>query len=152
MKTSLFTLLSIVVLLLCGTAPAAAAPAAGPEKVILPDGTFFPFWDDQTVYRKTYHVAGRSPQASDSNAGTEEKPLKTIGRAAEIVEPGEKVVIHEGVYRECVSPRRVRHRRRPAAGRESLELQGQRRAQLTQDDLKIGQGVGNASMGRRVAL
>ncbi len=106
MKTSLVTLLSIVVLLLCGTAPAATAPAAGPEKVVLPDGTFFPFWDDQTVYRKTYHVAGRNPQASDANPGTEEKPWKTIGRAAEIVGPGEKVIVHEGVYRECVSPRR----------------------------------------------
>jgi len=106
MKTVLFPLSLTVVLLLGVTAPAAAAPAAGTEKVILPDGTLFPFWDDQTVYRKTYHVAGRNPQASDENPGTEEKPWKTIGRAAEVVRPGEKVVVHEGVYRECVSPRR----------------------------------------------
>ena len=104
MKTALFTLVSMMVLLLCNTAR--SAPAAGPEKVILPDGTCFPFWDDQTVYRKTYHVAGRCPLASDANPGTEEKPFRTIGRAAEIVLPGEKVVVHEGLYREWVSPRR----------------------------------------------
>jgi len=106
MKTELLTLLFLVFLLFCATAPAAAAPAAGPEKVVLLDGTSFPFWDDQTVYRKTYHVAGRNPRASDANPGTEEKPWKTMGRAAEVLEPGEKVVVHEGVYRECVSPRR----------------------------------------------
>ena len=106
MKTTLGTLLSTVVLLYCVRSTAAAVPTASPDKVRLPDGTFFRFWDDQTVYRKAYHVAGRNPQASDANPGTEEKPLKTIGRAAEIVEPGEKVVVHEGIYRECVNPRR----------------------------------------------
>ena len=106
MKTSLFTFLSLVVLLGCGTARAATVPAPGPEKVILPDGTFFPFWRDQTVYRKTYHVAGRNPQAADANPGTEEKPWQTIGRAAQMLQPGEKVIVHEGLYRECVSPQR----------------------------------------------
>ncbi len=105
MRNTLFALPSLITLLSCATA-SARAPTVSPEKVILPDGTFFQFWDDQTVYRKVYHVAGRNPQASDANPGTEEKPLKTIGRAAEVVQPGEKVVVHEGVYRECVSPRR----------------------------------------------
>ncbi len=106
MKTDLCKLLSIAVVLLCGTTRTVAAPAAAPEKVALPDGTFFPFWDDQTVYRKTYHVDGRNSQARDDNPGTAQKPFKTMGRAAQIVEPGEKVIVHEGVYRECVSPPR----------------------------------------------
>jgi hypothetical protein len=106
MKTTLFTLVSMMVTILSATPSAAKAPAAGQEKVILPNGKFFSFWDDQTVYRKTYHVAGRNPQASDANPGTEEKPFRTIGRAAQIVAPGEKVVVHEGIYRECVRPRR----------------------------------------------
>ena len=84
----------------------AAVPLAAAEKVLLPDGTAFPFWDDSTNYRTTYHVACQDPQASDSNPGTREKPLRTIGRAAEILQPGEKVIVHEGVYRECVRPRR----------------------------------------------
>ena len=76
------------------------------ETVILPDGTAFPFWDDRTDYRVTYHVACQNPQASDANPGTPEKPWRTIGRAAEMLQAGEKVIVHEGVYRECVSPRR----------------------------------------------
>ncbi len=71
----------------------------------LPDGTTFPLWDDQTVYSRVYHVGNRHPHAADTNPGTAEKPFKTIGRAAELLKPGEKVVIHEGVYRECVVPR-----------------------------------------------
>ena len=83
-----------------------AAPLSAGDKAMLPDGTMFPFWDDQTNYRTTYHVACQDPQASDANPGSREKPFRTIGRAAEILQPGEKVVVHEGVYRECVSPRR----------------------------------------------
>jgi hypothetical protein len=48
MKTDRFTLLFPVLRLLGGTAspaPAATAPATGLDKVILPDGTSFPFWD-----------------------------------------------------------------------------------------------------------
>ena len=85
---------------------ATPAPLAAEEKVLLPDGTAFPFWDDHTDYQTSYHVACRDPRASDANPGMRERPLRTIGRAAEILQPGEKVIVHEGVYRECVSPRR----------------------------------------------
>jgi len=76
------------------------------ETVTLPDGTNFPFWDDRTKYAKTYDVACGNPAASDENPGTTEKPFKTMGRAAEVLQPGEKVVVHEGVYREVVRPAR----------------------------------------------
>jgi len=72
----------------------------------LPDGTPFPFWDDKTAYTKVYHVAQQHPRASDGNPGTQEAPLATIGRAAEMLMPGEKAVVHAGVYRECVRPAR----------------------------------------------
>lgn len=72
----------------------------------LPDGTLFPFWDDKTAYTKVYHVAQRHPRAFDDNPGRETAPFATIGRAAEMLMPGEKVVVHAGVYRECVRPAR----------------------------------------------
>jgi hypothetical protein len=76
------------------------------SKVTLPDGRPFRFWDDRTRYARVYHVAQRHPKASDDNPGTEKLPFKTIGRAAAILKPREKVVVHAGVYRECVSPAR----------------------------------------------
>lgn len=48
-----------------------------------------------------YHVA---KTGSDKNDGTRERPFLTISRAAAIAEEGDVVVVHEGVYRECVSP------------------------------------------------
>lgn len=72
----------------------------------MPDGTLFAFWDDVTQYQRVYHVACQSPDAADDSPGTEEKPFKTIGRAAALLQPSEKVVVHEGVYRECVYPAR----------------------------------------------
>lgn len=76
------------------------------ERVILPDGSEFRFWDDKTAYGKVYHVACKHPGASDDNPGTAEKPFASIGRAAGCLQPGEKVLVHEGIYRECVSPSR----------------------------------------------
>ena len=46
------------------------------------------------------------PAASDTNLGTAEMPFKTIGRAAELLEPGERVLVASGVYREWVRPAR----------------------------------------------
>ncbi|HHZ92619.1 TPA: right-handed parallel beta-helix repeat-containing protein [Candidatus Poribacteria bacterium] len=74
--------------------------------IILPDGTEFPFWQDETEYRRMYYVDQQHPGASDGNSGTEEAPFLTIQRAAEVVEPAEKVLIKSGIYREWVQPRR----------------------------------------------
>jgi len=76
------------------------------QQMKLPDGTPFDFWDDETDYTKVYHVACEHPEASDENSGTEDQPFATINRAAAILLPGEKVIVHEGVYRECVCPAR----------------------------------------------
>lgn len=72
----------------------------------MPDGTLFTFWDDVTEYQRVYHVACAHPGASDENPGTAEAPFATINHAAAILQPGEKVVVHRGVYRECVYPAR----------------------------------------------
>lgn len=48
-----------------------------------------------------YHI---SKKGNDKSDGTREHPFQTISRAAEIAEEGDRVIVHEGVYRECVSP------------------------------------------------
>ena len=49
-----------------------------------------------------YHV---SNNGSDFNQGTETQPFLTISQAANIAQPGDTVIVHEGVYREWVSPK-----------------------------------------------
>ena len=74
--------------------------------VHLPDGSVFMTWDVPLTFSKTYYVDGSAPGASDKNPGTKAKPFATISRAAEILEPGQRVVIASGVYRERVRPQR----------------------------------------------
>ena len=76
------------------------------ESVIMPNGKPFEFWNDTTDYIRVYHVACEHPDASDEGPGTETQPFKTINRAANVLQPGEKVIVHSGVYRECVRPAR----------------------------------------------
>ncbi len=42
----------------------------------------------------------------DTNPGTVTAPLRTIQRAADLAQPGDVITVHEGVYRERVSPPR----------------------------------------------
>lgn len=72
----------------------------------LPSGEKFDFWERDQRYTKEYHVNPSHPNASDTNDGDAEHPLRTIQAAADRVGPGERVWIHGGVYRECVHPRR----------------------------------------------
>ena len=48
----------------------------------------------------------QNPRAADSNPGTKELPFSTINKAAQVLQPGERVVIMTGVYRERVVPKR----------------------------------------------
>lgn len=54
----------------------------------------------------TYYVAQQHPQASDENPGTADRPFKTISAAAEVLQPGDTVIVDSGVYREHVCPAR----------------------------------------------
>lgn len=73
---------------------------------MLPDGSEFPIWEKPLHFSKTYYVDGQARNADDNGPGTQERPFRTIGRAAQVLQPGERVVIAEGVYRECVRPAR----------------------------------------------
>ncbi len=50
---------------------------------------------------KEFHVA---ITGSDLAEGTKSHPFRTISKAAKIAETGDKVVVHEGEYREWVKP------------------------------------------------
>jgi len=82
----------------------APSRATRTASTLLSDGAAFPMWEDRTSYREVYHVAATHPRAADTNPGTADEPWKTIGRAAELLQPGQKVVVHGGVYREQVVP------------------------------------------------
>ena len=77
---------------------------AGSMTDILPDGRRFDFWEKDCVFDRILHVDAGHPAASDDNDGSEDAPFLTINRAAAEALPGTKVLIHEGVYRECVRP------------------------------------------------
>jgi parallel beta helix pectate lyase-like protein len=72
----------------------------------LPDGTEFPFWEQPLTFTRTYYVDADSPRADDGGPGTLDRPFRTIGKAAEVLQPGERVVIAAGTYRECIRPAR----------------------------------------------
>lgn len=50
-----------------------------------------------------YHV---SPQGDDALCGNQQQPFATITRAAAIAAPGDHIIVHSGVYREQVDPKR----------------------------------------------
>ncbi len=50
-----------------------------------------------------FHVA---KSGNNTNVGSVTKPLLTIQRAADLAQPGDTITVHEGIYRERVSPPR----------------------------------------------
>jgi parallel beta-helix repeat protein len=48
----------------------------------------------------TYHVD--ASHGNDGYPGTEKEPFRTIRRASEVMTPGDKALIHEGVYQEQI--------------------------------------------------
>lgn len=46
----------------------------------------------------TYYVDVNHQNASDNNAGTETQPFKTIQKAADVVGPGDTVIVEDGTY------------------------------------------------------
>ncbi len=93
----------VIFLFLTGLLPPATLLMA--ECELLPDGTPFITWDNKTVFTRTIIVDQNHPKASDENPGTAELPLRSINAAAQILRPGERAVIHAGVYREKVVPK-----------------------------------------------
>jgi hypothetical protein len=93
-------------ILLAPGALVAAQDVSLSPPVFLPDGTEFVAWECRTKWTKTYVVDQMHPEASDESPGTAERPFRTIGRAAEVLLPGERVIVKSGVYREEIVPRR----------------------------------------------
>src|SRR4030067_3194162 len=86
----------------------AAVSSSGEEVegtgVLLPDGREFISWEQPLQFSRTYYVDNRNTRAADTNPGTKELPFLTINKAAQVLHPGEGVVIMTGVYRERVAP------------------------------------------------
>jgi alpha-L-arabinofuranosidase len=55
------------------------------------------------AFASEYHVA---VTGDDGNPGTKARPFRTISAAASVAQPGDTVTVHEGTYRERVSPPR----------------------------------------------
>ena len=83
-----------------------AVSQASASSSTLPSGAEFPSWEKPLHFTHTYFVNGQAANADDNGPGTEQRPFRTIGGAAQILKPGERVVIAEGVYREFVRPAR----------------------------------------------
>jgi hypothetical protein len=95
------TLCIAIAALACSISHADTSPTAR-----LPDGTDFVFWEAPLTFSKTYYVDGSSTRSDDRGPGTLKRPFRTIGKAADLLQPGERVVIAAGVYRELISPAR----------------------------------------------
>jgi len=52
---------------------------------------------------KEYHVA---KNGNDSNDGNQQSPFLTIQKAADFAQPGDVITVHQGVYRERITPPR----------------------------------------------
>src|SRR5579872_7145304 len=75
----------------------------------LPDGTEHVSWELPLTFARTYYVDNGSARADDNGPGSSDRPFRTIGKAAQVLQPGERVVIASGTYRECVRPERGGH-------------------------------------------
>jgi len=60
----------------------------------------------QSGWTREYVVDGQNARASDENPGIAERPFKTINKAAQVVQAGDKVIVKAGVYRETVRMQR----------------------------------------------
>ena len=56
-----------------------------------------------TLHGAEFQVA---TNGSDSNTGTRQSPFRTIQHAADLAQPGDVITVHQGVYRERISPPR----------------------------------------------
>jgi hypothetical protein len=89
---------------------AATAGAAQPSQKAestdsrLPDGTEYVSWEQPLSFSKTYYVDNNSGRADDNGPGSRSRPFRSINKAAQVLQPGERVVIASGTYRECIRP------------------------------------------------
>lgn len=92
--------------ILCALLTVSAAASALASSSTLPDGKEFKSWEQALHFTHTFYVNNQAANADDNGPGDQQKPFRTIGRAAQLLKPGERVVIAEGLYREFVRPAR----------------------------------------------
>ena len=111
-KASAFTLLTFVLLLFTALITAAFGHGEGNspyqafDEDLMPHGMPFQSWETPMACRRTFYVDQAHPEASDLNPGSERRPWQTINHAAQHLQPGDRVLIKGGVYRESVHPAR----------------------------------------------
>jgi hypothetical protein len=79
----------------------------------------------------------------DTNDGSSQRPFRTISAAARVAQPRDVITVHEGVYRECISPprggesddRRIVYQAAPG---EKVEIRG---SEIIKDWLKVQDGA-----------
>ena len=81
-----------ILTLICGCAVITTGPACGRTSG---DITFTTKSDSPPPSGATFYV---SPTGSDSNPGTQAQPFRNIQRAADVVNPGNTVIVEDGVY------------------------------------------------------
>ncbi|NRA49396.1 MAG: right-handed parallel beta-helix repeat-containing protein, partial [Phaeodactylibacter sp.] len=98
--------LLFLLILVFGNKMNAQSPYREFDSSLMPHGNQFVSWETDAVPARTFYVDQNHPKASDDNPGSENRPWLTISRAAELLEPGDQVIIKQGVYREAVHPQR----------------------------------------------
>jgi hypothetical protein len=88
--------------------PGLAAAPLTPEEIVKStivklDMSAFPR-DPGPAYEVRGQVFHVSPKGNDAGQGEEAAPLRTIAKAVELAQPGDKVVVHEGRYQEAIYP------------------------------------------------
>src|SRR5262245_44369571 len=81
-----------ILTMICGCAVITTGTVCGRTSGAL---TFTPKSDSSSPPGDTFYV---SPTGSDSNPGTEDQPFLTIQKAADVVNPGNTVIVEDGVY------------------------------------------------------
>ncbi|MCI4647327.1 DUF1565 domain-containing protein [Phaeodactylibacter sp.] len=94
-----------MMLILCGSMYG-QSPYRDFDSSLMPHGNAFESWESEAEPSRTFFVDQNHPKASDANPGTEARPWRTIGKAAAVLQPGERVLIKSGTYREAVNPAR----------------------------------------------
>ncbi|HZP03329.1 MAG TPA: right-handed parallel beta-helix repeat-containing protein [Terracidiphilus sp.] len=90
----------------CALALVLGSAGAFADSSRLPDGTEFPIWEKPLHFTQIYYVDCNAKNADDNGPGSHDHPFRTINHAAQVLQPGERVVIESGVYREAIHPAR----------------------------------------------
>lgn len=73
---------------------------------ILPYGNTFKSWEQKPLTGRELHVDQGNVNGRDDGTGKINEPFKTISAAAKFAVPGDRILIHGGVYRESIHPAR----------------------------------------------